>query len=305
MAKKDFNVERDVIVAKILEQMEQGIIPWHKPWFGMSRTYNYKNGRPYNFLNEIMLGEPGAYVTKAQLFNLGGKMKDGHTWKECCRQVVGVFSKRRKQKDEDGNTVLDENGEPKQKTFRYLKYYYVVNVKYTTLPEKKRKTHLPPAKNRTAEKIMDAYLEASGVRMANEAGNRAFYSPLQDAVTVPKMSQFREQSEYYSTCFHELGHSTGHPKRLGRFEIGADHFGSEGYAKEELVAEFTAAILNNYTGIGNEKSEKNSAAYLQNWAQAIKDDPHMFTYAAFKADAAASLIIGREKKDVVEPSEVA
>ena len=298
MAKKDFNVARDVIVAKMLEQMEHGIIPWHKPWFGMSRAYNYKNGRPYNFINEMMLGEPGAYITGKQLKALGGKMKEGCEWKDYCKQVVGVFTTAKK--DENGEVVVDKNGKPRQ--WRSLKYYYVVNVKYTTLPEKKRKTHLPPAKSRTAEKVMGAYLKESGVKMKNEAGDKAFYAPLMDSVTVPKIEQFKESSEYYSTCFHELGHSTGHPKRLNRFEIGESSFGSEGYAREELVAEFTAAILNNYTGISNDKSEKNSAAYLQNWSKAIKDDPQMFAYAAYKADAAASLIIGREKKDVVEPT---
>ena len=60
MTKKDFNVERDVVVAKMLAMMDEGIIPWEKPWFGMNRCYNYKNGRPYNFINEMMLMEAGA-----------------------------------------------------------------------------------------------------------------------------------------------------------------------------------------------------------------------------------------------------
>lgn len=296
MAKK-FDVERDVIVAKMLEMMEQGVIPWHKPWFGMSKAYNYKNGRPYNFINEMMLGEPGAYITGKQLKALGGKMKEGCEWKDYCRQVVGVFYKQKV--DKDGNPVVDDKGKPR--THSFLKYYYVVNVKYTTLPEKKRKTHLPPAKSRTAEKVMDGYLTRSGVKFANVEGDKAFYAPALDAVNVPTLKQFKEQSEYYSTCFHELGHSTGHPKRLNRFDLGSTHFGSETYAKEELVAEFTAAMLGNYCGVDNDKSVKNSVAYLQSWAKAIKKDPHMFVYAAYKADAAVNLILGREKKDVVEP----
>ena len=298
MAKKDFNVARDVIVAKMLEQMENGEIPWEKPWFGMGYCYNYKNGRPYNFINELMLGEPGAYITGKQLKALGGSMKEGEEWKDHCRRAVGVFSSV--STDKDGNPIIDKDGKPK--THRSLKYYYVVNTKYTTLPEKKRKTHLPPKKSRTADKVIKAYLDRSGVTMQNRQGDRAFYVPMTDSVTLPEMAQFKEQAEYYSTAFHELGHSTGHPSRLNRFKAG-DKFGSEPYAREELVAEFTAAILNNYCDLGTEHSERNSAAYLQNWAKAIKDDPQMFVYAAYKADAAASLILGREeKKNVVEPS---
>ena len=301
---KDFDVARDVVVARMLDMMAQGIIPWKKPWFGMNKCYAYVSGRPYNMLNELMLDEEGAYVTKSQLFKLGGHMLDGETWKDRCRVVVGCFHKLRKIKDADGNVVLDEDGEEKTKTISYLKYWYVVNVKYTDLPTKRRKVYTPPMKSRTAEKVIERYLTESGVKMDNVVGNEACYMPLLDKVIVPRMEQFKEQSEYYSTVFHELGHSTGHPSRENRIDVMDIKFGKEPYAREELVAEFTAAILNNWTGTADDKSDKNSAAYLQNWSKAIKDDPKMFTYAAYKADAAARRILGRENRPVVESTEI-
>jgi len=185
---------------------------------------------------------------------------------------------------------------------RGLRYENVVNVKYTTLPPKKKIKRQAPKRSRTAEKIIEGYLLASGVHFAEVTGDRAFYSPMLDTVNVPKMEQFAEQAEYYSTVFHELGHSTGHPTRENRFESGAS-FGNEPYAKEELVAEFTAAILCNYTEVGNDKSVKNSAAYIQNWSKAIKNDPKMFTVACYAADKAARRIVGGKIEKVVERTE--
>lgn len=305
MANKNFNVGTEVVVnGTILPMMEAGEIPWENPIFGMNKCYAYVSGRPYNLLNEFMLKEEGAYVTKSQLFKLGGHMKDGEKWKDHCKQVVGCFHKLRKIKDADGNAVLDEDGEEKTKTVSYLKYWYVVNVKYTDLPTKRRKVYTPPLKSRTAEKVIEKYLTDSGVKFDNVRGNKACYMPMLDKVIVPEMKQFREQSEYYSTVFHELGHSTGHPSRENRIDVMDIKFGSEPYAREELVAEFTAAVLNHWTGTADHKSDKNSAAYVQSWAKAIKDDPNMFLYAAYKADAAVKRILGRDGSPIVEPTEM-
>jgi antirestriction protein ArdC len=169
-------------------------------------------------------------------------------------------------------------------------------VKYTTLPPKKRKARLCPARHRTAELVIANYLNESGVKFAEVTGNKAFYAPMLDTVNVPRIEQFKEQSEFYATVFHELGHSTGHVNRLNRNIMNG--FGSEPYAKEELVAEFTSAILCNYTEVGNKVSERNSVAYIKNWSNAIKNDPKMFTVACYAADKAARMIIGGKLEKV-------
>ncbi len=105
------------------------------------------------------------------------------------------------------------------------------------------------------------------------------------------MDQFAEQSEYYSTLFHELTHSTGHHSRLDRLCQTA-HFGSEEYSKEELVAEIGAAALNNHCGLNTERSDRNSTAYLMGWLSKLRDDKKLLVSAAGRAEKAVNLILG-------------
>ncbi len=298
---KDFDVVRDIVVKRILETMEEGQIPWNKPWFGTGKCYAYVSKRPYNALNEMMLDEEGGYVTSKQLHELGGKMKDGIAWKDRCKAVVGCFRKTYEVKDVNGDPIMNDNGEPLTKTYSHLKYWYVVNVKYTTLPEKNIKG-FALGENTSAEQVIKDYLNESGVKLHRQRGDRAFYRPATDSVTVPLISQFKDRAEYYSTVFHELGHSTGHMSRENRFTPDS-YFGNEPYAREELVAEFTAAIMNNMLAINSVRSDRNSAAYIQSWAKAIKDDPNMFTYACFKADKAVLRILCGKKTIAVEVSD--
>ena len=103
--------------------------------------------------------------------------------------------------------------------------------------------------------------------------------------------QFAETAEYYSTAFHEMTHSTGHAKRLDRLEKTA-FFGSDAYSKEELIAEIGAAALVNRCGLETAKSFRNSAAYIQSWHQALKNDTRFIVSAAGKAEKAMALIMG-------------
>lgn len=79
-----------------------------------------------------------------------------------------------------------------------------------------------------------------------QQGDRAFYSPLADYIVVPLRSQFVDMQSFYETLLHEMGHSTGHPTRLNR-DL-AHPFGSEEYGKEELTAEFAAALAGMFSG---------------------------------------------------------
>ena len=103
--------------------------------------------------------------------------------------------------------------------------------------------------------------------------------------------------EYYSTFFHELVHSTGHKRRLGRSgveEVAA--FGSHEYSKEELVAEIGSAMLCGVAGI-EQVTLDNSAAYIQSWLKALKNDERMIVSAAGQAQKAADYILGRVESE--------
>ena len=110
---------------------------------------------------------------------------------------------------------------------------------------------------------------------------------------MPLREQFTEPAEYYSTLFHELGHSTGHASRLNRLTSSANAaFGSDDYGREELVAELTAACVLNTCGIETPRSFRNSASYIDNWLRAIRGDNRLIISAAGKAEKAVSLIMG-------------
>ena len=205
-----------------------------------------------------------------------------------------VFWKWIEQEDE-------ETGERKE--FPFLRYYNVFHIdqcegiaaKHTQIIEN------PAVADATADSIISSYLQQSGVRLHNAACDRAFYRPADDSVTLPVRSQFLSTAEYYSTAFHELTHSTGHKSRLDRLEKTA-FFGSEAYSKEELIAEIGAAALVNHAGLETSGSFRNSAAYIQNWLQVLKNDKRFIVSAASKAEKAVNLILGRQlsKKSPLE-----
>ena len=99
-------------------------------------------------------------------------------------------------------------------------------------------------------------------------------------------------AEYYSTVFHELTHSTGHPSRLTRL-TRPSFFGTEDYSKEELVAEIGAATLVNHVGLETSSSFRNSAAYIQNWLGILKNGKRFIVSAAGRAEKAVNLILNQ------------
>ena len=263
---------------RIIAQLENGVIPWQKPWIASNQAISHITGKPYSLLNQMLLGRPGEYLTFAQCQKQGGKVKKGE------KSSMVVFWKFIEQEDE-------ETHEKKQVPF--LRYYNVFHISQCEGIKAKHIEALPntadPDEN--AENIIADYLTRSGVRLFHENGDRAYYQPASDKVVLPQRAQFAETAEYYSTAFHELTHSTGHASRLNRLEKTA-FFGTEAYSKEELVAEIGAATLVNAAGLETSNSFRNSAAYIQNWLKVLKDDKRFIVSAAGKAEKAVALILG-------------
>lgn len=276
-----------MVTDRIIAEMEKGIIPWDKPWHGTSTgAISRSTGRPYSLINQMLLGRPGEYATFNQIKADGGSVKKGE------KASVVVFWKQVKITETDAET-----GEAKEKLVPMLKYYQVFNLDQCTGIEPKHWKEAEPTgidPIEAAENVIDDYVARSGIGFTNDRpSNKAYYSPSMDCVVVPMLDQYDKPAEYYSTTFHELTHSTGHSSRLNRFTSGnAAAFGSGEYSKEELVAELGSAFLMAHVGINTSRTEKNSAAYLQGWLKALKNDKTMIVSAASKAEKAAALIIG-------------
>ena len=124
---------------------------------------------------------------------------------------------------------------------------------------------------------------------------QAYYKLTSDEINMPDQKLFKDQPSYYKVLFHELGHSTGHGKRLSRDMSG--HKRTHAYSFEELIAEFTACFLSGVAGFDNGLSDniENSAAYMKGWLQGLKDNPKWLVQASSKAQKASDYIQGIEK----------
>ena len=269
------------VTDRIIAQMEQGVIPWQKPWISAGKAVSHATGKPYSLLNQMLLGRPGEYLTFKQCQEAGGKVKKG------AKSSMVVFWKWIEQEDE-------ETGETKEVPF--LRYYNVFHIdqcegiaaKYTT------EAAFPDGADTlaAAQEIIYDYLGRTGVKLLHSEGDQAFYRPSTDEVVLPIRKQFVSTAEYYSTVFHELTHSTGHPSRLNRLDKVVS-FDSDEYSKEELVAEIGAAALVNHIGLETSTSLRNNAAYIQNWLQVLKGDKRFIVSAAGKAEKAVNLILNQ------------
>lgn len=287
-----------MVTDRIIEQMQNGIIPWHKPWHMAGNdeemAINYVTRRPYSLVNQWLLLEPGEYLTFKQVTALGGKVKKGSK-----SRFVVFFTKV-------AYTVKNERtGEDEERSYPLLRYYNVFRLadcegiqSKIEKPEAGAVVELPLCDEADAA-ISDYVFSQPTLSFQNDKpSDRAYYSPADDKVVVPMRSQFDEMAEYYSTAFHELTHSTLTESRCNRKQdgAGASFFGSKAYSREELVAEMGAAMLCSNFGIDCEKAFKNSVAYLQSWVRELKNDAKAIVVAAGKAEKAVRYILGEREK---------
>ncbi len=274
------------VTDRIIAALEAGTIPWKQPWSGGSGgCISYSTGRPYSLLNHLLLGNrSGEYITYKQCVKAGGYVRRGE------KSSMVVFWKPFEETDPDTGEII--------KRF-YLRYYNVFHVSQCEgiQPRWAVSVRLPVLKpDAAADAVIQDYIARSGVKLTITQSSRAFYRPSTDEVVVPQLSQYREVSEYYSTIAHELAHSTGHPTRLNRItDVAA--FGSESYSKEELVAELASAFILNACGLETAASFSNSAAYIDGWLSALKNDRRLMVYASGAAEKAAQLILAKEVCD--------
>ena len=266
----------EIVTDRIIKQLEAGTIPWRKTWSGSQEAVNWKTGKAYNGINRLLLGRGGEYATFKQITESGGKVKKGAV------SDIVVFWKWIEKADEEGNVGK----------FPLLRYYNVfeINSQCEGLTSKNVITEYPNTPIERCDQIIKGYFNPPEIRHEEQ---RAFYKPFFDYVNMPKFNSFISSEEYYGTLFHELIHSTGHESRLKRFEKekSKHHFGSNNYAKEELVAEMGASFLCSIAGIDNVTLE-NSAAYIQNWLEVLKNDKKLIVMAASAAEKAVKHIIG-------------
>ncbi|TIT00366.1 MAG: DUF1738 domain-containing protein, partial [Mesorhizobium sp.] len=250
------------ITDRIIADLERGCVPWVKPWgrakASLGLPKNAVTGRSYSGINILILwgavierGYAGQYwLTFWQALWLGGNVRKGE------HGTTIVHADRFIPKDEK-ERAREEEAEPRAVPF--LKRFTIFNVAQCDgLPE-----HLygqpEPLPERAIIPQAEALIRASGADI-RIGGDRAFYMPVRDFIQLPPQPAFLDQINYYRTALHELGHWTGHPTRLARDFSGS--FGTKAYAREELVAELTAAFTCSTLGI---EPTVRHADYIASW----------------------------------------
>ena len=278
-----------VVTDRIIEQLEKGTIPWHKPWFSINGgTYNGVTGHPYSLMNSLLLPKSGEWASYNQWLRVGGQVRHG----EKSSMVVFWKWQNEVETDEDGDILERPDLIPRRPI---LKYYHVFHVSQVDgvvpmVPDVIANNQVNPIGN--AEKLLQNYLGREQIGFDSEYSDKACYVPATDTIHMPKMNQFHNSEEYYSTAFHEAIHSTGYEKRMNRKGLKDVRFGSDTYSKEELIAELGAVSILHGLGIETESSFQNSAAYISGWLDVLKRDKRCIMSAAGQAEKAARYILG-------------
>ena len=281
----------EIVTDKILEVMKAGVCPWRRPWKS-GKSFNPINAvskSEYRGLNRVMLAmnpfSDYRWVSYKQAQELGGQVRKGE------KSSLAIFwTMLSVSETEKGpKTKASANGE-----IPLLRFYNVFNVEQCDGLSLDPIPTIDLAEHERIEKA-DSIVSGMPVKpVITESGNNAYYRPSDDIVQVPKLGQFDSSDHFYSTLFHELGHATGHEKRLNRKEVmsGGIRFGSEDYSKEELVAELCSAFLCQTCHLDNSLIDQ-SASYLSSWLQALKNDSRLIITAAAQAQKAADFILGK------------
>ena len=320
MAEKAIDRFAQMMVTRLEEMKGQ---QWEKGWIdaggknqGLPQNLS---GRRYSGHNDFFLQlhtamkgyDMPVYATYKQIKEAGATIGKGE-------KAMPVIYWNVTHRDEHGEKVSDEafeamtkSEQEKVKTIPVMMGYYVWNLQQTNFPEVKPEQYAKLQEKFKAPEMKDTqgmYESKEFDRMIDKQawvckintveGSGAFYSQSKDEITVPMKAQFnihntpeetyKDGMEYYSSIAHEMAHSTGIEKRLGRDMEG--HFGDKKYAKEELVAELTAAMVGNTMGF-DKRILDNNAKYVDGWMDTLKKEPRFILSVMADVNKASKMIL--------------
>lgn len=276
------------VTNRIITQLEAGCVPWVRPWDrsggAIGLPMNAKTNNSYSGINILQLWgsiqdngfASNSWLTFKQAKDLGGNVLRGS------KGTQAVFASTFVPKDVD-------NRDTELAPVAFLKKYTVFNLDQIEGLPSRFQEDVPEIPELVKHSESEALIRRTGADVRN-GGNKAFFSTQYDFVQVPPLASFGDPLDYYRTAFHELGHWTGHKSRLDR-TFGARH-GDSVYAREELVAELTAAFVSASLGIA---PTLNHANYLNSWLQVLKADKRAIFQAASKASKACEFLLAQDQ----------
>ena len=329
MAEKAVERFSEMMVSRLEEMKGQ---KWEKGWIdGGGSTQGLPqniSGRHYSGHNDFFLQLHTAtngysmpvYATFKQIHEAGATINKGE-------KAMPVIYWNITHRDESGQKVSDEQydamtkaEQDKCKTIPFMMGYYCYNLDqtnfkevkpelYARLQEQFKAPHMEDTAGMYVSKEFDKLIESQAwvCKINNVEGSGAYYSPSKDEITVPMKAQFKihdtpeevykDGMEYYSSLVHEMAHSTGVEQRLDRDMEG--HFGDPKYAKEELVAELSAAMVGNSMGF-DKRILDNNAKYVDSWIDTLKKEPKFIVSVMADVSKASGMILEHVDKQRLE-----
>ena len=280
------------VTSQIVNAIEQGVSNWRMPWHTSGRfafsPINVTSKKPYRGINTLCLWaaaqakgyERGEWGTYQQWQERGAQVRKGE------KATLVVFWKFA------SDTADSQDGDEHASSSRLLftRGYSVFNAAQVDGYTPKADADTP-----IEQRIESAeqFFRAINARVVH-LGNRAFYSPADDTITLPPFAAFYTPVDYYSTRAHETGHWTSREGRCNR-ELGK-RFGDQAYSVEELIAELTAAFACAYVGLSSEP-RPDHAQYIASWLRVLKADKRAIFTAASKAQQAADYMIHQSERN--------
>ena len=283
------NRMREEMINSFIDCLKKDTIPWHRSWSATERPYNAVTNTAYHGANSLWLSynqfarefEDPRWCTFKQAQTQGWKIKPGSKGTRVEFWSLYDTEEKRKLTQREAKQLSDELTleEFKNRVKPISNVYTVFNGEQIDgIPKYEEKTY----ELNTEELLQkrDTLLKNMNVDFS-EGGDKAFYNPSRDRITLPEMNKFETEYDYMATLLHEAGHATGHISRLNRDMTGV--FGSPEYAKEELRAEIASAFTAQELGLDYKQNEhmENHEAYVQNWIDVLENEPNEL-FAAIK-----------------------
>ena len=299
--------QEEKLCNELIKMMEEGKNPWRKEWTSLNdgRHQNIFTGAYYHNGNVALMEmyamargyNESLWAGANQAKKAGFKIKKGSK----CIYIIRPQLNSHEVKDDQGKVKKNPDGSPVIAAWTSYKPCPVFHVScfegeglQELISEKLGTQNLrteEPKRIKQCEQAARTYHKQEKLE-TKWINSRACYKPVQDEINMPERKLFDNSEALYSTWFHEMVHSTGHSSRLNRLKAAS--FGSNEYAKEELVAELGAFLICQRLQISSNTT--NHAAYLSNWIGCLRQDPKYLLKALGKATSAVNRILGSEVK---------
>lgn len=289
----------EMVTRQILRNLASGEIPWRKTWTapkGKKHPFsNYFSGKPYSFINTLLLGEPGEYATFQQIEKAGGHILKGHHGR-----MIILWSNFVPQKDKELYERLAREGKDNSHLeVWFLKKFTVFNVEKDAVGVQRKKEEMPAAPMVASEDptdiadiVVDDYTINQNVTVKTEEGLTPDYDPINDLVTMPQKKAFMYEEDFYAQLMSQLVHSTASEERCNRKNEMKNMSEGEITAREELIAEIGSSMILTVTGMKRRETHEQISAQCQKWIKMMSDDVRLIVNASNGAEKAAKLILG-------------